>query len=343
MKIFGATNQSSDGQRAVASESSLAQDRIFGAARSSQKTLAASSNRLANQLRDLEAIRAIPAPFATSPIRARNPYSYAEIRSQQEASWVENTWDVASLFISKLWPVELARMSVNSTAKGYHYSAYLTASQRSMQKQGYVLFINEKIAGDLNAFGSQYSSHEMTGKEIKAMALAFDRQFTPLGDLGNKGIFSTLVGYEFPTADAKRYANTAAMHSAQPIGGMRGGGYDASTGKATGNYWGITQFGASTYTTTRSKALGWGIDLPQSRQQMTFGQMLVAAYVLAILGQPALVVRGLPVNESTIYINHNQGYGVWNKDKQRKIKQSFWDGQSAAVKRLLTSYGFARA
>ncbi|UBF42572.1 hypothetical protein [Cystovirus CAP4] len=285
-----------------------------------------------------------PAAFASSPIRASKPYSYVPIKEQSQMSKAELIYDGISLFAKSLWPVELARLSISSTAKDHVYNRYLNAAQRAMVKKGYQLFINSTIAGDLNEFGREHSKKRMTGKEIKKLAQAFDRQFTFMGDLGESGIFTFLVSNEWDVKSDKQYeAKKATLYTTTPVGGMKGGGWDPVRKIPTGAYWGITQFGTATYNTVLAHAKGYGVDLPVSRSDMTFGQMLVAAYVLAITRQPTLVALGIEVNPATVYINHNQGNGVWTKKGAKQIKASAWDGQSTQVQTLLRSYGFQRA
>lgn len=285
-----------------------------------------------------------PAPFASAPVRASKPYSYVPIKEQSQMSKAELIYDGISLFAKSLWPVELARLSISSTAKDHVYNRYLNATQREMVKKGYRLFINQTIAGDLNAFGREHSKKRMTGKEIKKLAQAFDRQFTFMGDLGESGIFTFMVSNEWQVNTDKEFeAKKATLYTSTPVGGMKGGGWNPATRQPTGAYWGITQFGTATYNTVLAHAKGYGIDLPVSRSEMTFGQMLVAAYVLAIVRQPTLVALGIEVNPATVYINHNQGNGVWTKKGVKQIKASAWDGQSVQVKALLRSYGFQRA
>lgn len=290
-------------------------------------------------------VESAPAPFASAPITAAKPFSYQPIKKQASESRLEQAYDVGSMFISKLWPVELIRMSISTTKREAKYARYLNPAQLKMREKGYVLFINEEIAGDLNAFSKLHSKKQMTGAEIQALAREFDRLFTPeeeFAEFGN-GIFANLVRYEFnvpPTVPFE--AGKATMFTSRPVGGMKGGGYNAKTGKPTGAYWGITQFGASTYSDAVRHARGYGVSLPKTRNEMTFGQMLVAAYILAIVRQPTLISVGVPVSPATIYINHNQGNGVWTQAGTKFIKRIAWDGQSAEVKSLLSSYGFVR-
>lgn len=302
------------------------------------------SGKLFDALELYRDAKAIPDKFADEPVAAVYPYSYQPIKEQNKLSKAEFAWTGLNLFVSRLWPVELARMSISSTARDHRYEKYLTAAQRAMVAKGYQLFINPVIAGDLNAFGRENDQKRLTGAQIKKVAQKFDTQFTFMGDFGDSGIFTHLVGYEFDSQSSKMYeAKRNTLHTTVPTGGMRGGGWNAETKQPTGAYWGITQFGASTYSYVLNYARGWGVSLPANRQDMTFGQMLVAAYVLAIIRQPTLVNLGIPVNPVTIYINHNQGNGVWRAEGVKKIKASAWDGQSAAAKALLKSYGFQRA
>lgn len=286
-----------------------------------------------------------PAAFATEPVVAKRPYSYQPIKSQSQQSYLENAYDIGSLFINKLWPVELARMSISSTNREPKYARYLNPTQLKMRERGYVLFINPEIAGDLNEFGKRHNEKRLTGAEIQKLAREFDRQFTPDGDLAQygSGIFANLVRIEFNVDPNVVFeASKATMFTTRPVGGMKGGGYNAKTGKPTGAYWGITQFGAGTYLDVIRHARGYGVTLPKTRSEMTFGQMLVAAYILAIIRQPTLINVGVPVVPATIYINHNQGNGVWLQSGTKFIKALAWDGQSKEVKELLSSYGFVR-
>lgn len=305
-----------------------------------------STARLNDVLNELELYRdtkAIPEKFTDTAVEAMYPYSYQPIKAQNNLSKAEFAWSGLSLFVSRLWPVELARMSI-STTRDHNYEKYLTASQRAMMTKGYQLFINPVIAGDLNAFGRENDQKRLTGAQIKKLAQKFDTQFTLAGVYEDLGIFTHLVSIEFDSKSPKLYeAKRNTLHTTVPIGGMRGGGWNEKTKQPTGAYWGITQFGATTYTDVLKYAKGWGVSLPAQRQDMTFGQMLVAAYVLAIIRQPTLVNLGIPVNPVTIYINHNQGNGVWRAEGVKKIKAEAWDGQSAAAKALLKSYGFQRA
>lgn len=296
------------------------------------------------QLERILDLRAIPEKFTDKPVEAADPYSYQPIKSQKTMSNVELAWTGLTLFASRLWPVELARMSISSTARDHRYEKYLTPAQRSMAAKGYKLFINPVIAGDLNAFGRQNDQKRLTGVQIKELAERFDTQFTFLGDFGVGGIFTHLVSLEFDTKTSTLYeAGKPTLHTTRPVGGMKGGGWNEKTKQPTGAYWGITQFGQATYNYVLSYAKGWGVSLPTRRQDMTFGQMIVAAYMLAIIRQPTLVNRGIPVNPVTVYINHNQGDGVWRVKGVKRIKAEAWDGQSSAAKALLKSYGFQRA
>lgn len=146
-----------------------------------------------------------PAAFASEPIRASNPYSYVPIKEQSQMSKAELIYDGILLFAKRLWPLELARLSISSTAKDHVYNRYLNAAQREMVKKGYRLFINQTIAGDLNEFGREHSKKRMTGKEIKKLAQVFDRQFTFMGDFGESGIFTFLVSNEWDVKSDKQY------------------------------------------------------------------------------------------------------------------------------------------
>lgn len=290
--------------------------------------------------------RETPKAFASAPVIAKRPFSYESINDQRNNDRAESVWSIGSLFFNRLWPVELARMSISSTAREHNYDRYLTPEQRKLQKQGYRLFINPVIAGDLNEFVRLYSAVTMTGAEIRSMAEAFDAQFTPSADFGKGSYFTFMVEKEWPVASrvagtSKTFKRTSSLlYTATPVGGMRGGGYNKRTGKQTGSYWGITQFSAGTYDTVQRKARGWGLDLPARREDMTFGAMLVAAYVLALMGQPYIIASGVDVNPLTVYISHNQGFGVW---RNKTIPNSFWDGQSVAAKELLRKYGIVPA
>lgn len=284
--------------------------------------------------------RETPKAFANGPVVARRPFSYESVEDQKKADKVESAWSIGSLFFNRLWPVELARMSISSTAREHNYDRYLTPEQRQMQRKGYRLFINPVIAGDLNEFVRLYSESTMTGVEIRAMAEAFDAQFTPTGDFGKGSFFTFLVEKEWPLTKKTFKSGSRLLYTAEPIGGMRGGGYNKRTGKMTGSYWGITQFSAGTYDMVQRKARGWGLDLPARREDMTFGAMLVASYVLALMGQPYMIASSVDVNPLTIYVSHNQGFGVW---QNKTIPSSFWDGQSASAKGLLRKYGIAPA
>lgn len=302
------------------------------------------ADELRMQLERVLDLRAIPEKFTDKPVQAAYPYSYQPIKSQNTMSKAEMAWTGLTLFASRLWPVELARMSISSTARDHRYEKYLTSAQRSMVTKGYKLFINPVIAGDLNAFGRQNDQKRLTGVQIKELAERFDTQFTFLGDFGVGGIFTHLVSLEFDTKTSALYeAGKHTLHTTRPVGGMKGGGWNKKTKQPTGAYWGITQFGQETYDYVLSYAKGWGVSLPTRRQDMTFGQMIVAAYVLAIMRQPTLVNHGIPVDPITIYINHNQGDGVWRVKGVKEIKADAWDGQSSAAKALLKSYGFQRA
>lgn len=286
------------------------------------------------------AARETPKAFASAPVQAKRPFSYESIRDQRKTSGVESAWDIGSLFFNRLWPVELARMSISSTAREHNYNRYLTPEQRKMQQRGYRLFINPVIAGDLNEFVKLYSESTMTGEEIRAMAEAFDAQFTPTADFGKGSYFTFMVEKEWPLTKKSFKSGSRLLYTATPVGGMRGGGYNKRTGKPTGSYWGITQFSAGTYDMVQRKAGGWGLDLPARREDMTFGAMLVASYVLALMGQPYIIAAGGSVNPLTIYVSHNQGFGVW---QNKTVPSSFWEGQSASAKELLRQYGIGPA
>lgn len=279
----------------------------------------------------------IPPPFTAKPVRVAKPYLYLEPSSNGLGARVADALYTGAAFVSnKIFKGELVSGLVSNTARSYNYSHYLTPAQRAMQKQGFVLFINAKIAGDLNAFSRDYSSSRMSGADIGKMAAHFDKQFTPkmVGSIG-PGIFSYLVGLEFDAVSKKMYqANKVSPSETNPIGGMQGGAGNA--------YWGVTQFGKPTYSWIRRLALGWGIDMPADRQQMTFGQMLVIAYVYAIYNQSKLIEYGVPVNEETLYVSHNQGVGVWQY-KDRKVPYKAWVKQSAKAKLVLLKHGFSRA
>lgn len=279
----------------------------------------------------------VPPPFAKEPVRVARPYVYLEPSSNGVGARVVDALYTGASFVSnRIFKGELVTGLISSTARSYNYGQYLTPAQREMRKRGFVLFINAKIAGDLNAFGRDFSSSRMSGADIGKMAAQFDKQFTPkmVGSLG-PGIFSYLVGIEFDAVSKKTYqAKKVAPSTTQPVGGMQGGANNA--------YWGVTQFGKPTYEWIRKLALGWGIDMPANRHEMTFGQMLVIAYAYAVYNQSKLIEYGVPITEETLYVSHNQGVGVW-RYKNRKVPYKAWEKQSAKAKLVLLKHGFSRA
>lgn len=231
---------------------------------------------------------------------------------------------------------------------GLDYLQYLSPAQRKMYyDEGYRLFINKTIAAELNAFAKKHSTKVMTAQEILDLAKRFDLLFSPA-----MHVFEQLVSSEWTIAvgnskvmSRKYQWGLYTRHDLGNIGGMRGGGYDPKTKRPTYNFCGITQFGPETYPYVLRQAIAWGVELPATMWGMNFAEQIIAAYVYAIMNQPALVVRRIPVNESTLYICHNQGAGVWGRvgepaTKPKAIKKLHFSGQSTAVKKLLTSYGF---
>lgn len=279
----------------------------------------------------------VPAPFAKEPIIVHTPFQYIDVEDNGfGAKALDALYTGASFISNKLFKGEFVSALISTTGRSYNYGKYLTDAQLAMRKRGFQLFINPKIAGDLNAFGRLYSREQMSGIEIGLMAEEFDKQFTPkmVGSIG-PGIFTHLTGLEFDTITKKMYnANKYALWTATPVGGMRGG--------AGGAYWGVTQFGSPTYSWIRNLAVGWGVKMPTDFTQMTFGQMLVMAYVYAIYNQSKLIGYKVPVNNETLYVSHNQGVGVWQY-ANRRVPKAKWDKQSAKAKLVLLKHGFSRA
>ena len=282
---------------------------------------------------------AVPA-FATEPVTTLTPFTYQKPLHGVVAQTADALYTGASWVSTRVMQIEILNQFLNgvisSTAKGYNYNMYLTPKQLEMKKKGYVLFINPTIAADLNAFGRMYSQKVMSASALVEMVRNFDKQFTPklVGSMG-PGIFEFMVNIEFPVKSAKKYdSSKQALTSANPIGGMKGG--------ANGHYWGITQFGRDTYAWIRNLATGWGVKLPATRQALTFGEMLVVAYCYAIQNQSYLVGYGVPVNQETIYVAHNQGAGIFGY-KSRKVPTTKWAKQSATAKLVLLKQGFTSA
>lgn len=240
----------------------------------------------------------------------------------------------AGEFISRrLGVLGLLKASISSIGlESFDYARYYTAKNKPLRDAGYVLLMTNVLAGDLNAFGRSYSAYKMTGAEITDMAKEFDRLFCPVFS----GFFAPLVALEWPANPKGVYDRRSSLPYTK--GGMSGGDHNA--------YWGITQFGNSkkvpTYDETVNTAGRYGVFLPGKRSDMTFGQMLVAAYVLAIARQPTLVEQKIPINADTIYINHNQGNGIW-KAQGRKIPAYNWSKQSAEARGILRRYGYSSA
>lgn len=261
--------------------------------------------------------------FSSRPIEANTSNNRA-------ASWFKTGLEFAS---NRLGYLSLAFNSIGSTGmESFDYKRYHNAATQKLAARGFVFFMTAEIAGDLNAFGRRYNSQYMTGTEIASMAREFDRLFCPLPT----GVFAPMVAIEWPASGKTRFNRKSTASFTQ--GGMRGGDKNA--------YWGITQFGnskrAPTYDETVSAALRFGVILPAERADMTFGQMLVAAYVLMIVRQPTLVQYKIPINWETVYINHNQGNGVWSAPN-KKIPSYNWNAQSIEVHRILRKYGYTSA
>lgn len=259
--------------------------------------------------------------FSASPEVANSKLSTA-------ASYVVTVGEFVS---SRLGWLGMLTSSISKIGfESFDYKRYYTEANKALRQKGYVLLITDVLAGDLNAFGRRYSAYKMTGAEITKMAKEFDRLFCPVVS----GIFAPLVAVEWPVNPKGVYDRRSNLPHTK--GGMSGGANNA--------YWGITQFGNSrrvpTYDETVSAANRYGVDLPVKRSDMTFGQMLVAAYVLAIVRQPTLVELGLPINADTIYINHNQGNGVW-KFPGKRIPAYNWNLQSAKAHNILSRYGYS--
>lgn len=261
--------------------------------------------------------------FSSSPNVANNSNSRALNWFKTGVEFASNRFALGSLFVN----------SIGSTAlESFDYKRYHTPATLALAKRGFVFLMTAALAGDLNAFGRRYNARKMTGDEIFAMAGEFDRLFCPLPT----GVFAPLVNIEWPSRGNRVFDRLS--NQVFTAGGMRGGYNNA--------YWGITQFGnsrkAPTYDETVSAANRFGVILPATREQMTFGQMLVAAYVLMIIRQPTLVEKGIPINWETIYINHNQGNGVW-LTKNKMIPERTWNAQSNEVHRILRKYGYTSA
>lgn len=268
------------------------------------------------------------------PVKNAFEFSASPEEANSASSKIGNYALTAGEFLSsKLGWIGLVRSSISRIGlDSFDYKRYYTAANLPLRQKGYVLLMTNVLAGDLNAFGRRYAASTMTGAEISSMAKDFDRLFCPLP----MGIFAPLVAIEWPLNPKGVYDRRSGQSYTN--GGMRGGYNNA--------YWGVTQFGnskkAPTYTETVAAARRYGVDLPQTRQEMTFGQMLVAAYVLAIVRQPTLVQLGLPVNAETVYINHNQGNGIW-KLENKLIPYKNWKAQSSTVHRILRKYGYRSA
>lgn len=289
---------------------------------------------------------------ATSDVRvASKPGLGLNLKEQDEGSTLSllsGLAQTAADFITPRLSLFGALAPRTAGRSGLDYLQYLSPAQRKMYyDEGYRLFINKTIAAELNSFAKQYDTKVMTAQEILDLAKRFDLLFSPA-----MRVFEQLVSSEWiievgnSKVMSRKYEwGLYARHDLGSIGGMRGGGYDPKTKRPTYNFCGITQFGPKTYPDVLRQATAWGVRLPSTMWGMNFAEQIIAAYVYAIMNQPALVVRRIPVSETTLYICHNQGAGVWGRvgepaTKPKAIKKLHFNGQSAAVKRLLKSYGF---
>lgn len=209
-----------------------------------------------------------------------------------------------------------------------YYKRYnLNPRTAELLSKGYRLLFVPELIRDLNTYMNTRTT-VATGFQLLLLAQQFDEGFSPRGDLAEWMTF--LVRKEFVSRGVENRRFNAASSGMYANGGMRGG--------YNGAYWGMTQFGADTYAWVYSFANAQGLKLPATRQETSFEQQLVAAYVLAVLNQSLMrpYIKGelLPRH---FYIAHNQGAGVF---KTRTITKKRFDAQSINVRAMLREEGF---
>lgn len=209
-----------------------------------------------------------------------------------------------------------------------YYERYNTSLRtRELINKGYRLLFTPEVIRDLKEFQKQRTTR-LSGRGILLLANRFDQAFSPRGDLEHW--MEYLVRHEWVTTSVLDRQFNAASSASYGNGGMSGG--------YNGAYWGITQFSSPTYRWVRNYAAQSGLLLPASRQQTSFEEQLIAAYVLAVLNQSIFrpYVRG-ELNARMFYLAHNQGAGSF---KTKKISKKRFNAQSDNVRRLLREEGF---
>lgn len=270
------------------------------------------------------AVRVNPNPVFRT---ANDPYSHP---SSEETRGVRTVAEGLSFISNRVWLAQLATRLVSSGGVVDYYTRYNTNNLTvNLRKKGYVLLMTDRLVEDMNYFMSKNSQTTLSVLDIRALCRSFDVIFSP------NELFRWIeqfVEIEFigGKKDHQRFSSRLNLSSGQ--GGMLGGYLN--------RMYGLGQFSPATYRATYAFARSVGLKVPAVRTEQTFAQMLVMIYCLAILNQPFLIARQMPITIGGLYAVHNQGTAYL---ATKIIPRELWDSQSDLAISFLKSAGFKRA